>query len=643
MNTDQSKVQNPKSKALWLIIPSLLLIAVLALDLLPVLRGNDEWLWPLRSIEVTARCLVPIVTLSLYVFLSARWLKDFERNSISRRYERWFVVFVILAAPIIQLSLASAVSRLPLLEFFGPTVSVHNSGYFTTAVSTPNLNALLANFPTQMSSLPIHAQSHPPGAVIAQWLTWQVFQALPPLAAAIAMPLRTLQCHNAGLMALDNAQLASASIGMLLPLLGGLAVWPLYAFTKRVVPIRAAAVTVLLFPVLPLFAMWLSQWDQVYPLLLFVGVYLAHTGLEKSSWWRILLAGVPLSIASFFSVGNFVLMVIVGVYGAAWLWLQHKIRPLSISQSLRLALLFAFGCTSIWLGYWLVYGVNPLNVISTGSRLAFESTTGTRSYGVWLLGNPIDFLVFLGFPIVILLIYNLIRRVSFPKSLLPLAIATFGTLLLLWLSGIVRGEVGRLWMYFGPLVVLIAVGWTENSYSSLVAHHFSRLALSVSLITLVAIQLFVMNTRWLVNDSFLDEPPERSVVLSAPPMMFTTAAEFDNQIALRGYDVDQAADAINLTLYWQALTQPPHAYTVFAHVLDVNGQPMGQQDNMPVRDQSSTACWVTGEYISDPYVIPLAIEAHAPFTVAVGLYRGETGVRLLRSDAQGDSVTLSVP
>ena len=89
-----------------------------------------------------------------------------------------------------------------------------------------------------------------------------------------------------------------------------------------------------------------------------------------------------------------------------------------------------------------------------------------EQYGVWLLGNPIDFLVFLGFPIAILLIYNLVKRIPFPKSLLPIAVATAGTLILLWLSGIVRGEVGRLWMYFGPLVVLIAVGWSEGDDSS---------------------------------------------------------------------------------------------------------------------------------------------------------------------------------
>jgi len=359
MNTDQSKLSSQKSALLWLIIPSLVLIAALAFDLLPVLRGNDEWRWPLRSIEATARLLVPIVTLGLYVLLGALWLRGYARESVSRRYERCTLLFIIVAAPITQLSLAAAVSRLPLLEFFGPTVSVHNSGYFTTAVASPDLNALLANFPAQMPALPIHAQSHPPGPVITHWLSWQIFQALPSLANAIAMPLRTLQCHNPGLMALDNAQIASASIGMVLPLLGGLAVWPLYALTKRIASVRVAAITALLFPILPLFAMWPSQWDQIYPLLLFLGLYLVHTGLEKNSWWRILAAGVPLSIASFFSVGNFVLMVIVGVYGQRGqlrvdgdrrsVWPRLAVVSAQISPSLHPSFLPSCNHFCVWL------------------------------------------------------------------------------------------------------------------------------------------------------------------------------------------------------------------------------------------------------------------------------------------------------
>jgi hypothetical protein len=641
MNADQSEIRNQKSALLWLIIPSVLLIAPLAFDLLPILRGNDEWRWPLRGLESPARLLVPIVTLGLYVFLCALWLKRFERGEPSRRREGGFLLFVIIAAPLLQLSLAFAVSRLPLLEFFGPTVSIHNSGYFTTAVTSPDFNQLLSSFPAQMPQLPIHAQSHPPGAEIVHWLVWQALRAVPPLADLVAMPLRTLQCHNPGIMALDNAQIASASIGMFLPLLGGLAVWPLFAFARRVSNSNVAAITVMVFPLLPLFAMWMSQWDQVYPLLLFVGLYLAHTGLKKNSGWRIFAAGVPLSIAMFFSVGNAVLMVIVGLYGVAWLWPQRN--SLRLSHSLRLAITYALGCASIWLLYWLFYGVNPLSVISTGSRLAFESTTGARSYGFWLLGNPIDFAVFLGFPIAILLLYNLIKRVPFPKSLLPIAVATFGTLISLWLSGMVRGEVGRLWMYFGPLVVLIAIGWSEERYSPDITQHAALITFYALLIALIALQLLVMNTRWLVNDSFLDEPPERSVVMSAPNWNTPVAAAFADQIALRGYDVTRSANTLDLTLHWQALAQPPHAYTVFAHVVDANGQKVGQQDNMPLHDQLPTSCWLPGEYITDPYSISITPGASGPFAIEVGLYRADTGMRLPRSDAQGDGVILNAP
>src|SRR5512139_2109123 len=111
MNTANSKIQNQKSAILWLVVPSLLLIAVLAFDLLPALRGNDEWRWPLRGQESPARLLVPIVTLGLYVFLCAQWLKHFQRDEISRRRERWFLLFITLAAPLLQFSLAFAVSR----------------------------------------------------------------------------------------------------------------------------------------------------------------------------------------------------------------------------------------------------------------------------------------------------------------------------------------------------------------------------------------------------------------------------------------------------------------------------------------------------------------------------------------------------
>ncbi len=629
------EIRNQKSEIknrLWLIVPTLLFVIVLWLDVFPFLRGPGEWQWPLRSIEAPQRIIVPLIALVLYTLICARGLPVFDQDHPSRTIGYRFLVFLTIAVPLIQIALAFAVSRYPLLEFFGPTVSVHNSGYFTTATAAPDLDRLLATYPAAMPLLPIHAQSHPPGPIVMQWLSWKFFQSLPSLADSIAMPLRLLQCHNPGLMALDNPQIASATIGMSLPLIGALAVWPLFAFGRRIVGLRAAAIAVALFPIMPLFAMWPAQWDQVYPLLLFTSLYLAHTGLEAQSLRRIFLAGVPLSIATFFSVGNFVLMAVVGLYGLLWLMRHRRWR-----LALPAALAFALGCISIWIAYAVLYRVNPLDVISTGSRLAFDSTTGTRSYLTWLAWNPIDFAIFLGVPIVIALVINLAKGRPPSQGVQPLIIATFGALILLNLSGIVRGEVGRLWMYFGPLLLLMAASNMGQGAGDKDIPHDSLL------IGLLALQLVTMNTRWLVNDFFLDAPPDRTANFTAPTPGRIVSYSFDHQIALSGYDARVSADSLDLTLYWQARVQPMHAYTVFAHVVDASGQPAGQQDNMPVHDQLPTSCWQPGEYVTDPYAIQLKANAPRPLTIEVGLYRLENGTRLLLDDGSGTSVRLQVP
>ena len=639
---DRRSTSGGRRSFAWLLtLPTVLFVIAAWFDLTPWLRGPDEWRWSLRPFTSPERLIVPVVALGLYALICAKWLSAFDENAPTRKAPWRFLLFLTLAAPLIQLALAFAVSRYPLLEFFGPTVSVHTSGYFTTAISTPNLNGLLAQYPSAMPELPIHAQSHPPGPIVLQWLGWRFFQALPALADAIAMPLRMLQCHNPGLMALDNSQIASASVGMLIPLIGALAVWPIFAFGRKVACPKAGAIAAALFPVMPLFAMWPAQWDQVYPLLLFAGLYLAHTGLESRSLRRIFLAGVPLSIATFFSVGNAVLIVIVGLYGLVWSVKECRLtlKSAGAESALPSAIVFALGCASIWIAYGLLYGVNPLDVISTGSHLAFESTTGNRSYLLWLLWDPIDFAIFLGVPIVVLTFINLVKPRHLPRRLWALTIATFGTFVLLDLSGIVRGEVGRLWMYFGPLFVLIVAANTADQQAA----HVSRFTFHSSLLFLLSLQLLTLNTRWLVNDSFLNAPPDRSANFTAPAPQIDVQASFDHQIALRGYAATLSQGWLSLTLYWQALTQPLHADTVFVHVLDANGRQVGQQDNMPVHDQLPTSCWQPGEFVTDPYTISVSAEARAPLSLEVGLYQTGTHNRLSLDDGSGTAVALKVP
>lgn len=641
-----------KRRIFWLLVfgSTALFVVGVWTDAIPLLRGPEEWRWSLHVLTLPIwRILLPLVFLLLYALAAASWIMHFPADGMhaSRRVERSFLIFLTIAAPAIQLVLAAAIFRQPLTEFFTDTVSPSVDGFYSVAVTTPNLPAELSHYADFMQTLPIHPQTHPPGLVVLHWLTWQGFEALPSVADSLAMPLRTLQCQNAALMALNNAQIASALAGMLVPVIGGLAVWPLYALGRRLIGARPAALAAAIFPILPLFVMWPAEWDQVYPLLLLTSLYFIHTGLEDRSTWRFLAAGLVLSIATFLSVGNMVMVVIAVLYMIVWWFMTVPHRALFTRDMTRWwivqFLALALGCTTIWLIYIVAYQVPVNNLLVVSQRLLLEGTrcpicpSTNRTYGTWVIWNVIDFAFFLGWPIVVLLLVRLPALVK--KSYLavrwgqaapwvPLTAAALPVFVVLDLAGITRGEVSRIWAYFGPLLILMALAPVKT------LRPVKRAEL-IAVLGLMAVQLFSMNTRWDTYPSFMDEPPAREVNFDKPQPEIPANISFANEIQLVGAKWHAAADQINVNLYWQALTQPEHAYTVFVHVLDEAGHLIAQQDNMPVHDQLLTSCWQPGEQVSDPYSIALPASSAPPASIEVGLYRLDTGERLTRDDGAG--------
>src|SRR5512135_1770146 len=111
---------------LWpLVIGAVVLfVAGVWTDALPLLRGPEEWRWTLRTLtQPVWRFLLPLALLALYAVAAARWINSFPIDCTrpSRRAELSFLIFLTAAAPLIQISLASAVWRVPLFEFFADT------------------------------------------------------------------------------------------------------------------------------------------------------------------------------------------------------------------------------------------------------------------------------------------------------------------------------------------------------------------------------------------------------------------------------------------------------------------------------------------------------------------------------------------
>ncbi|MEZ4590117.1 MAG: glycosyltransferase family 39 protein [Chloroflexota bacterium] len=127
-------------------------------------------------------------------------------------------------------------------------------------------------------------------------------------------------------------------------------------------------------------------------------------------------------------------------------------------------------------------------------------------------------------------------------------------------------------------------------------------------------------------------------------------ANFANEIALIGYDLQVESDGVRLKTYWQAQRPIEASYTIFVHALDENGALLAQQDALPQGGAYPTAIWAVGEVVVDEAVLPLPPGAQ-PAALSIGLYRLETLERLPLADAvtgenvsgQSDHLRLSLP
>ncbi|NIO70896.1 MAG: phospholipid carrier-dependent glycosyltransferase [Anaerolineae bacterium] len=130
-----------------------------------------------------------------------------------------------------------------------------------------------------------------------------------------------------------------------------------------------------------------------------------------------------------------------------------------------------------------------------------------------------------------------------------------------------------------------------------------------------------------------DIPPRPPPTIESLGIEHPMTAELDGQVRFLGYNLEgdfRPGDDLHLTLFWQALTEMDENYTVFTHLIDERGDIWGQKDNQPVDGFYPTGGWTAGEIVRDQYDLTISPEAPpGPYRIAVGMYRAETGERLI--------------
>lgn len=619
------------------IFPALALIVLIFSDAVPWLRGpapeTSEWYWP-YLLRPFPRWWLPIIVALLFMMIAAWWLRQ-PANS-----RRDILALLALSSVMIGLQLALIYADRPavLAELVDRTLSNLSGGYFEPAAAITDLNTALQNYPALMPNFVAeHARTHPPGLIAANNRTIAFFDHFPRLSLALARLVYPGRCTDLWLLERPYPVAAALLIWSIMPLIAAaVTIWPGYALAHQWLEPAAARLATLLIATIPALLLFAPKVVQLYPPLILLLFWALSHGLKTDRLRWFFLAGLLYSLLTFLSLGNLALALPIGLYVLLDLWRRQRLT--AVSLLLKAAGLTAGGL-ALWLIYWWGWGVPPWAIVQTGLDQHYSLVTLLRRYDWWVIWNLIDGLVYGGWPLVLgfaaavgTAVAALRTRSLTPTHQMALALAVL--LLFLDFSGSARGEVGRLWLFFMPLM---AVPAAERLAHWLPTRRRQLLAVGLQLAIAVSLGLAWQPVRPVI---VVAQPPataQPTIPTTILDATFTETIGKTTPIHLLGADLP-ASTAVPggkpaFTLYWQTERGTVRPYTVFTHLIAPDGSLAAQQDNWPVSGQWPSTCWPAGETVVDRYELTLPPDLPpGDYRLFTGLYDARDGTRLTMAD-----------
>jgi methylthioxylose transferase len=456
----------------WLI---LLIQAALVMGLLLGLRSGfisagipGEWEWlrlpPWATPAWDWLFLAAIAVLAYGVF--AAWGFYVLGKGASRWTEPvWLGGLFAMAIAVQVIVPTGAPSGYGLTKWASVNYLPSSTGYFKVAREQASGDPwkFLAEYPRWIRSQDsLHIGTHPPGLIATQCLLLQTMKANPGLVKVLldGMPMSV----EAGfrifasddprpLLPAEEAALYATALLTLLACAG--TVLPLYLLVRSVLPSQAAWVAAALWPLAPAAVLFQPVADTAYPFLSTSALALtawsarSQRGSTRPRIGAFLLAAASGAVMAF---GMFYTMAFLPVGLMACMTI---VCTVAIGWRMRVALILATG-----LGFFALAlcgsaaaGANPFEIaiwnLHHHARFYDEHP---RTYRLWLLANPVELVVALGLPSVVLCLLGLLSPRQVPMScwaaLLVLAAVN--------LTGRNMGEVARLWMLFMPPLLAAA-------------------------------------------------------------------------------------------------------------------------------------------------------------------------------------------
>jgi methylthioxylose transferase len=500
METDDAEKGIMKRTALFLAIAGILtLLLILLVARHAIAFGVPQvWVWQYKPLGAPARSLFSLVGLAALLGALIGAARHLFVAVPTRRGE--FRALAALWAANVVMALSLALMH-PWGWMYLATLIINpaSNSYYSTALQHGDLTTLLHNYDRTMLGLISHAQTQSAGPVVFSELLRRFFVTLPftrdladtllALSPGVNTEFIARQSAAWWQVPLDTVNVSAALLIALVFIgVGSFAVVPIYFAGKWLHGAWAGVLAAIGFMVLPGFHSFVAAVDQLYPFVTATALCLVLLArrAQRREWLWMGVAGLWLAVAVFMNMGLITLVPLCALFAlfsprrepsspeasAASMASPAQAPPKRPSMPLGL-LVFIAGLSVPWLFLYLVFHYNLFAVFLTSNRLRDTLYYHARPWPQAIIGNLLDFFVFVGVPVTLLFAWRLAREVravvgrrslSMMNSLAasPLLWSFLLVLIALDLSGRVRGEAARLWMFLMPCALLSAAPQAEN-------------------------------------------------------------------------------------------------------------------------------------------------------------------------------------
>lgn len=458
----------PRFRREWpavLALSALTLLAVVT-DPVPALRGPapypPEWRWDLRGGPTSGRWAPVMVTAGALTLLA--WVSG---SSAARRHPRRAAALLLAGAVVTGFAFHLALLA---LEPEGAGAALMRratsrtvTSYYTVAVS-PDADSPAALLDEHAERLfewkkaAKHAATHPPGPILFYRGVLGLCRAAPALCAAAQSAFGI--APEGGRREAD-ARATALVAPLLVIVLGALVPWPIAVLARLggADPLAAARIG-LSCQVVPAACLFSPHFDPLLALPVAGAAALVARSVPDVNGIRIhwaLAGGLVAGIAVQMSYGA---AVMAAIAVTAAIGLVADASGAGGRRRAAVAVSIATVAATAVVALPMIWGHEPVLAARRALSIHRETYTAPRDYRLWLLFNPLDLAIFLGVPLAMMAAVATwgAARATHPRSGFErFRLATAAGLVLLLLSGLVRGELGRIGAPLLPLLLIAAL------------------------------------------------------------------------------------------------------------------------------------------------------------------------------------------